>query len=92
MPNDFYGGIPSLTPYKSAPKKADLTRANIRKIWAQHGGAQHGPRVETMTIPEADFFAFVTEILNIERTKRADMIEFCTSIARELDIMLEVKF
>jgi hypothetical protein len=71
---------------------ADLTRGNIRKIWAKHGGAQHGPRVETMTIPEADFFAFVTEILDIERTKRADMTEFCTSIARELDIMLEVKF
>jgi hypothetical protein len=92
MPNDFYGGIPPLTPHKPAPQKADLARGDIRKIWAQHGGTQHGPRVETMTIPEADFFAFVTEILDIERTKRADMTEFCTSIARELDIMLEVEF
>ena len=35
----------------------------VRKLWHKHGGHQHGPRVETMTIPEVNFNAFITEVI-----------------------------
>ena len=35
----------------------------VRKLWHKHGGDQHGPRVETMTIPEVNFNAFITEVI-----------------------------
>lgn len=37
---------------------------NVRQLWKKHGGDQHGPRVETMTIPEANFAAFIADVQN----------------------------
>lgn len=37
--------------------------SEIRKIWRRHGGDQHGPRVETWTIPEANMKDFVSDLL-----------------------------
>lgn len=36
-----------------------LDNAEIRQAWKQHGGSQHGPHVETFTIPEAGFWMFI---------------------------------
>jgi hypothetical protein len=36
---------------------------SARTLWKKHGGSQHGPRIETLTMPEANFPAFITELL-----------------------------
>ncbi|RWO57266.1 Lar family restriction alleviation protein [Mesorhizobium sp.] len=41
-----------------------LTDAEIKKLWRQNGGSQHGPHVETYTIPEVGFFGFVVDMEN----------------------------
>jgi len=33
--------------------------ASIRALLTKHGGSIHGPRVETVSIPEAAFFRFL---------------------------------
>ncbi len=33
-----------------------------RDLWRSHGGSQHGPCVETYTIPEAQFDAFCRSV------------------------------
>lgn len=56
-----------------------MTRTEIRDLWRAHGGSQHGPRVETMTMPEASFYEFVAAV---EAAVRADERE---RIAKLLD-------
>jgi hypothetical protein len=34
---------------------------DARELWRKHGGDQHGPRIETMTIPESNFNAFLKD-------------------------------
>ncbi len=41
-----------------------MTLGEIRKLWRKHGGDQHGPRVETWTIPEDNMQAFVSDLLS----------------------------
>ena len=41
--------------------KVGLTLRDYKKLWRKHGGDQHGPRVETMTIPESNFEAFIRD-------------------------------
>jgi hypothetical protein len=33
-------------------------KKEIDRLWREHGGCQHGPRTETMTIPRSSFFEF----------------------------------
>lgn len=33
----------------------------VRDLWKKHGGEQHGPITETMTIPAHKFYAFMAE-------------------------------
>ena len=40
-----------------------MKASEIKKLWRKHGGDQHGPRVETMTIPEDGFYSFILELL-----------------------------
>ena len=40
-----------------------LKFSELKNLWRKHGGDQHGPRVETLTIPEANFMAFMTEAI-----------------------------
>lgn len=37
--------------------------SEIREIWRKHGGSQHGPNVETWTIPEANVEAFTADLI-----------------------------
>ena len=44
-----------------------MGRADIKKLWAEHGGETHGPRVETVTMPEHLFWGFVEAITAARR-------------------------
>lgn len=40
-----------------------MTHQEIMALWYKHGGSVHGPRVETVTMPEEDFWSFVEAVL-----------------------------
>lgn len=44
-----------------------MKASDIKKLWRKHGGDQHGPRVETMTIPEDRFYDFILELLEKDK-------------------------
>ena len=44
-----------------------MDRADIKKLWAEHGGETHGPRVETVTMPEHLFWGFVDALITAAR-------------------------
>lgn len=41
----------------------DMTKTLVRQLWQKHNGYQHGPRVEQMCIPEANFDAFIADLI-----------------------------
>lgn len=49
----------------------------IRSLWRSHGGDQHGPRVETWTIPEANVEGFVDDLLKHNATPAASGAVVC---------------
>lgn len=55
----------------SSDAKADDAYAKAIRLWREHGGRQHGPHTETLTMPLANFRAFVdalaTAILTQEK-------------------------
>ena len=56
--------------WRGAAPPTDTSRLGaVRKIWQAHGGRQHGPRVETWTIPESKMLGFVRALLRQSRTR-----------------------
>lgn len=42
-----------------------------RELWKKHGGAQHGPRTETLYMPEANFAGFIADLIQSRRQSPA---------------------
>lgn len=54
-----------------------ITRQDAMRLWRKHGGSQHGPRVETVTMPLNQFHDFVADLINaalpVERSDLAPL-------------------
>lgn len=59
-----------------------MDKRDIKALWREHGGRQHGPRVETMTIPEADFWKFITALHDEFQSSLPDHIDVYRTIKR----------
>lgn len=46
-----------------------MQRSEIKALWKQHGGSQHGPHVEHMLMPESKFWGFCDSLLNAARAQ-----------------------
>ncbi len=40
----------------------------VLDLWKKHGGDIHGPHIETVTIPESQFYKFLEEFLHESTT------------------------
>ena len=60
-----------------------MDRADIKKLWAEHGGETHGPRVETVTMPEHLFWGFVDALITAAR-RPDDMVLVPREPTREM--------
>ncbi len=49
-----------------------LSHREIMDLWAKYGGAVHGPRFETVTIPQSKFWAFVGDVWDHGREEALD--------------------
>jgi hypothetical protein len=60
----------------------NMTDDEIRAEWLKAGGSIHGPRVETVTMPEKLYFKFrrslapMTNVPNLDNDNSLDLMEF----------------
>lgn len=60
--------------YLAAAQPQAVKLSDFRDAWQQHGGYWHGPRIETWTIPEANFCGFMREVLSAIHTQPASEV------------------
>lgn len=58
---DQYADVGNLIPAVSAERPG---REAVMRLWREHGGSQHGPRVETVTMPLDRFHTFISAMLS----------------------------
>lgn len=64
-----------------------MTRQDAMRLWRAHGGSQHGPRVETVTMPLDQFHDFVAAILKADRASAPDLLEALAYCRAELALV-----
>lgn len=46
-----------------------LSKSEIMGLWRAHGGDQHGPNIETVTMPLSKFCGFISVVRSLKRQK-----------------------
>ena len=68
-------------------------RAVARRLWTEHGGRQHGPRTETLTMPLDNFGGFVDALMAAKNAEIAALKKEAADVVRPFAEHLdEMKF
>lgn len=62
----------------------EITREQIRSMLTAHGGSIHGPKVETVSIPEENFYLMVEKIVKDQEKKREAWIADVMALRQDL--------
>ncbi len=57
-----------------------ITHAALRQEWAKAGGSVHGPKVETVTMPEADYIKLRKKLAGFAQDAIAALRASCTDL------------